>query len=409
MGLTLRLAWRNLWRHPRRTLLTTGAMVFSNVILVFVISMQVGMYQLMIDNSLSATTGHLQVQARGYQEEEKIRQTIPAVEALAAELRSTLRLETIAPRGEAFALVSSEERSYGVQIQGVVPARERLVSSLPGLVAEGRYLADPDTPGIVVGRVLARNLKVAVGDELTLLGSGRDGSFAAAVAPVVGILESGNSDIDRGLAQLPLHFFQATFAMGSAGHRVVVLAPDLFQTPRLVKEARAALPAGEDLVVLDWQALVPGLKQAIQADLSSALFMYAVLVVLVGFSVMNTQLMSVLERTKEFGIVMALGVSPGRLARLVLLETTTMGLLGFLTGVVLGAMLVLWFAVHGLTFPGLAEMAGEFNLPGRIYLDLSAPGLLVGPSMVLLASALATLYPMTRLFRMAPVEAMGAA
>jgi ABC-type lipoprotein release transport system permease subunit len=136
--------------------------------------------------------------------------------------------------------------------------------------------------------------------------------------------------------------------------------------------------------------------------------MYAVLIVLVAFSVLNTQLMSVLERTKEFGIVMSLGVSPGRLGRLVLLETTLMALLGLAVGVLLGGALVLWFGVHGLSFPGLDE-AGQFNLPDRIYLQLTATGLLLGPSVVLIASLVATLYPVVRLRWLQPVDAMRAA
>jgi ABC-type lipoprotein release transport system permease subunit len=409
MGLTLKLAWRNLWRHPRRTWLTTGAMVFSNVILVFMISMQVGMYQMMIDNSLRASTGHLQVQARGYNEEQKIRQVVPDVGQLSARIGSELGLDTVAPRASAFALVSSADRSYGIQIVGVEPAAELRVSSLPGLIEEGRFLADSAAEEIVVGKVLARNLNAGVGDELTFMGSGRDGSFAAAVVTIVGILDSGNPDMDRSMAQVPLTFFQDTFAMDTAGHSVVILAPDLFRVAAVRSRVEALLPAEGGLVVLDWDELVPGLKQAIQADLSGGVFMYLVLIVLVAFSVLNTQLMSVLERTKEFGIVMSLGVSPGRLGRLVLLETTLMSLLGLVLGVLLGGALVFWFSIHGLTFPGLDEMAGQFNLPDRIYMQVTAIGLLFGPSVVLIASVLASLYPVARLRWLEPVDAMRAA
>jgi ABC-type lipoprotein release transport system permease subunit len=409
MGLTLRLAWRNLWRHPRRTWLTTGAMIFSNVILVFMISMQVGIYQMMIDNSLRASTGHLQVQAEGYNEEQKIRQTVPDVERLAADLKAGLGLDAVAPRASAFALASSADRSFGIQIMGVDPEAETRVSSLPGLVDEGRFLESLDAREIVIGTVLARNLKVGVGDELTLMGSGRDGSFAAAIATVVGILDAGNSEMNRSLAEVPLAFFQDTFAMGSAGHSVVILAPDLFQVSALESRVRALLPAGGDLVTLDWDELMPGLKQAIQADISSAAFMYLVLIVLVAFSVLNTQLMSVLERTREFGVVMSLGVSPGRLGRLILLETVLMGLVGLVVGVAIGGALVVWFSIHGLSFPGLEEMAGQFNLPDRIYMQVTATGLFFGPTIVLLASVLASLYPMTRLHWLEPVEAMRAA
>jgi ABC-type lipoprotein release transport system permease subunit len=373
------------------------------------ISMQVGMYQMMIDNSLRASVGHLQVQARGYNEELKMRQTVPDVAGLAEDLRAGLGLDTVAPRASAFALASSADRSFGVQVLGVDPEAETRVSSLPGLVEEGRFLEGSDAPEIVVGTVLARNLRVAVGDELTLMGSGRDGSFAAAITTVVGILDAGNPEMNRSLAEMPLAFFQDTFSMEKAGHSVVMLAPDMFQIPALTTRVEGLLPAGGDLVVLDWDALMPGLKQAIQADISSAAFMYLVLIVLVAFSVLNTQLMSVLERTKEFGVVLSLGVSPGKLGRLVLLETVLMGLIGLVVGVAIGGAIVVWFSIHGFSFPGLEEMAGQFNLPDRIYMQVSATGLFFGPTIVLLASVVASLYPVARLHWLEPVEAMRAA
>jgi ABC-type antimicrobial peptide transport system permease subunit len=171
----------------------------------------------------------------------------------------------------------------------------------------------------------------------------------------------------------------------------------------------AALPSGEGLVVHDWDALLPGLKQVIQADFASAWFMYGVLILLVAFSVLNTQLMSVLERTKEFGIVMSLGLTPGRLGRLVLLETTLMGLLGMTVGIVFGAVLLAWLGQVGFTYPGLEQMAVQFNLPGRIYPRISATGLLLGPSIVMVSCVVAALYPAIRLYRLEPVAAMRAA
>ena len=296
-NITFRLAWRNLWRRKRRTWLTVGAMVFSNIILVFLISMQLGMYAMMIENTLRAQTGHLQVQAPGYKDDLKMRQVVPDVIDLAAKLRSEIGSDEIAARASAFALVSSEERSYGLQISGVEPEFETRVSSLPGLVTEGRFLEDAMAEEIVIGSVLARNLRTGLGDELTIIGSGRDGSFAAAVVTVVGVFESGMPDMDRGFAEVPLGFFQDTFYMEGAGHSVVVMAPTLIQVGALGGRVESLLPAGEGLVVHNWDVLLPGLKQAIQADFVSAWFMYGILIILVAFSVLNTQLMSVLERT----------------------------------------------------------------------------------------------------------------
>ena len=409
MNLVFRLAWRNLWRQPRRTWLTTGAMVFSNVLLVFMISLQFGMYRLMIDNSLQAFTGHMQVQAPGYKDDQKIRQVVPAVQRLAAMLREELGSGTIAARASTFVLASSEERTYGIAIFGVEPAHEPAVSSIPGLVGTGRFLDDDDAEEIVIGSVLARNLRVSIGDELTLLGSGRDGSFAAAVVNVVGIFDSGIPDIDRTIAEIPLRLFQDVFYMEGAGHQVVVNAPRLAGAEELQLRVESLLPAESSLVVQSWDALQPGLKQAIQADMSSAFFMYGVLVILVAFSVLNTQLMSVLERTHEFGIVMALGLTPGRLARLVILETTMMGLIGLVLGALIGGAITYWLGVQGFSWPGMEEMAGKFNLPSRIYPTVTLVSLLAGPAIVILFSLLATLYRALRLHRLHPVEAMRAA
>ena len=234
MNIVARLAWRNLWRHRRRTWLTVGAMVFSNTLLVFMISMQFGMYDLMIDNTLKVFTGHMQVQAPGYKDDQKMRQTVPDIVPLAGRLRAEFPTEKIAARGWAFALASSEKRSYGVGIFGVEPEHEPQVSSIPGLIAEGRYLQQSDAPEIVIGAVLARNLRVTVGDDLTLLGSGRDGSFAAAVATVVGIFDSGVPDVDRNIAQMPIAAFQDVFFMEGAGHQVVISAPTLEDAERAV-------------------------------------------------------------------------------------------------------------------------------------------------------------------------------
>lgn len=409
MNITLRLAWRNLWRHPRRTWLTIGAMVFSNAILVFMISLQFGMYELMINNTLQAFTGHLQVQAPGYKDDHKIRQVVPDANDLAAKLRDELGLETIAVRSAAFTLLSSDDRSYGVEVFGVDPMFEPKVSSIPGLIAEGRFFDDRSAQEIVLGSVLARNLKVALGDELTLLGSARDGSFAAAVAEVVGIFDSGVTEFDRRIAELPIGFFDDVFFMDGAAHSIVISTPGLSVVEEYRRRTEALLPPNEQLVVHDWDALQPGLKQAIQADMSSAFFMYGVLIILVAFSVMNTQLMSVLERTHEFGVIMSLGLTPGRLGRLVMLETSLMGIAGLMFGALAGALITLWFTYNGFSYPGMDQMAATFNLPSRFYPRVTLLSMSLGPAIVYLGSVSSALYPALRLLWLQPVEAMRAA
>jgi putative ABC transport system permease protein len=405
---SLRMAWRNLWRHGRRTWLTVGAMIFSNTLLVFSISLQFGSYDMMIDNSLQAFSGHLQLQHLRYLDEPKMRYTLPDVSGSAQRLRDALGIDSISARATGFALASSDDRSYGLQILGVDAAHEPLVSTLPGLVKQGRYLKPGAAAEIVIGAVLARNLKVEPGDELSFIGSGFDDSFAAGVVRVVGIFESGIPDLDRSMAQINLGYFQDSFAMQQRGHSIVIRAPHIDAVDQLQTRVSALIGDQANLALRHWDDLQPGLKQAIQADMTSAWFMYIVLIVLVAFSVLNTQLMSVLERTREFGTMMALGLKPSRLAALVMLETGMMTGLGLLLGITLGWLITWYLGVVGFSYPGMSEMAVKFNLPDRMYPAISLISLTLGPGIVAFGSLLAALYPALRLKLLLPVEAMRA-
>jgi len=409
MNMTLRLAWRNLWRHKRRTWITVGAMIFSNLLLVFMISLQFGSYEMMIDNTLKAYTGHLQIQAKGYNDDPKIRNSFDGIVSLANQVRQQAGTNRVAARGIAFAMTSSEQRSYGLQIVGVEPTFEPNVSSLPGLITRGAYFSGMNAEEIVIGSVLARNLRVSVGDELTLLGSGRDGSFAAGVVTVKGVFDSGMAELDRSMAQVPLGYFQSLFSMPGQGHAIVVDAEEIGLVPELQSRLLAMIAGRSELVVLDWTYLQPGLKQAIQADMTSAWFMYAVLIVLVAFSVLNTQLMSVLERTREFGVMMALGFKPRRLGGLVVMETVLISALGLVIGVMLGYALTYYLSLVGFSYPGMDQMAARFNLPDRMYPSISPLSLFLGPGIVFIFSVLASAYPAARLFFLQPVSAMRAA
>jgi putative ABC transport system permease protein len=407
-NVSLRLAWRNLWRYKRRTWLTVGAMIFSNSLLVFSISLQFGSYDMMINNTLQAFTGHIQVQRDGYLDDPKMRYVLPGISNLANRLRGSLDSNEVAARAAGFALVSSNDRSYGLQILGVEPEFEPFVSTIPGLVKQGRYLDKDSHEEIVIGSVLARNLKVKLGDEVTFLGSGRDDSFAAGVARVVGIFETGSPDLDRSMAQVSLTYFQDAFAMEGSGHSIALRTASIDEVPMLQQRVETLLDGQDKLVVLNWEALQPGLKQAIQADMASAWFMYGVLIILVAFSVLNTQLMSVLERTREFGTMMALGLKPSTLARLVMTETFMMASLGLAIGVFIGYLITAYLSVNGFSYPGMEEMAVKFNLPDRMYPSISLLSLLLGPGIVAIGSLLAAIYPALRLYVLLPIEAMRA-
>jgi len=408
MGITLRLSWRNIWRHPRRTLLTLSAIAFAAAILVFMVTLQLSSYDTMIDYTLRVYHGHLQVQPEGYLDKPQMRNTIPDARELGSHIRKLTGSAAVSVRAVGFALASSKARSYGVQVIGVETENEGKVSTIPGLIKNGRFLSSDDAQEAVIGSVLARNLKLNVGEELILLGTGKDGSMAATVVPVVGIFESGSADLDRHMVQLPLGTFQDVFSMGDHGHSIVVTGESLEQLDGLIDTVRAGLPTDSHLVVLSWEALIPGLKQAIQMDWASGWFLYLSLIIIVTFSILNTFLMSVLERTREFGIMLALGARPGRIGGLVMLESIWLTLLGLAVGVAVGTVVVFYFHIHGFSYPGMEEIAAYYNLPAVITMTLSPLSLTLGPAVILIVTCAAALYPALRIRMLKPVDAMRA-
>ncbi|MBT8372397.1 MAG: FtsX-like permease family protein [Deltaproteobacteria bacterium] len=406
------MAWRNIWRNSRRTILTICAIAFASLLLVFMLSFQFGSYETMINTSVKIQTGHLQVQAENYQEKKNIRLVVPEPEKIATMLDAISHIQAYTFRGQAFSLVSSNQRTYGVVVTGIDPDREPTVSRLKSLIRQGAFLSKDDTHQALVGRLLAKNLRVQLGDELTLVGQGRDGSIAAAVVEVKGIFGSGIDEFDRASLHIPLKIFQEIYSMQGAVHEVVVIADALRyvdEIKRSVKKNLVSLNINKSLTAMDWNELMPGLRQSIEMDLISGLIFYLLLVLVVAFSILNTFLMAIFERTREFGILMAIGTTPGRLTKVLLIESMTMTLAGIVAGIVVGSMITLYFQSHGIDFSGASELLSQFGITGRMYPKLSLLSAVSGPLAVMIITFFAALYPALKVRRMRPVEAMRAA
>jgi putative ABC transport system permease protein len=407
-ALGLRLAWRNLWRNPRRTVLTLSAVAFATTILVFMVALQRGGYGAMIESAVSVFTGHLQVQARGYHDDPRLETSLAGASALEARVAAVPGVRAVAARAEAYALVSSPSRTYGAAIVGVEPRKEPALSTVPRLVADGRFLDSPRAEEAVVGRTLARNLSLSVGDQLTVLGQGRDGALAVASVAVVGIFESGSPDLDRTTVEIPLKTFQDTFAMGDRVNTIVVRAKDPSRVDRLARAVAAALANRPDVSVLTWDRLLEGLKQGIALDAAVGWFLYAVLVIVVTFSILNTFLMAVLERTREFGVLLALGARAGFLGGVAMAESLLLLLVGLALGLALGVGVSAAAAHYGIAFSSSEELLARWSLPARIYPRLDLFSLTVGPTAVLVVTTLAAAFPLVRVRRLRPVDAMKA-
>ncbi|MGB3211010.1 MAG: ABC transporter permease [Desulforhopalus sp.] len=401
------LAWRNVWRNPRRSVLTILAIIFASALLIFMLSFQFGAWEEMIDSSVRLSTGHLQVQPPGYQDRPQMRKVIQEPDNLLAMVRAIDGVDNAALRAETFALAAGPERSRGIMISGVRPDDERLVSSLPSQMKEGRYLQDDDAEVAVIGALGAERLQVGIGDECTLLGQGRDGSVAATVVRIVGIFRTGIDQFDRSTLQLPYSHFDEVFSMRGAAHRLVIMTKNLADADPVAATVRMS-PEASGLAVLTWDQLTPGLKQSIELDLISGVITYAILVIVVSFSILNTFFMAIFERTREFGMLMSIGTKPLRLVKIMLLESMAMTLVGLLIGIAVGTAVTLVFSGHGIGMGESSDLMAQYGIADRLYPRLSLLSVTVGPAIICIVTFFTALVPALKIPRMRPVEAMRA-
>ncbi|MEJ2405845.1 MAG: FtsX-like permease family protein [Candidatus Thiodiazotropha sp.] len=402
------LAWRNLWRHPRRTLLNVISIAFASLIMVFLLSFQLGTYASMKENVLRIMDGFAQIQPLGYRDNPEIRKVIDHPEVTLKRLQAIDGVGTAAPRAESFAILSNGEKSIGAAVVGIDPQREMLVSHLYHSIRHGRYLQKDDQAAIVLGAALARNLGVGVGDSVSLLGQARDGSIAADVLSVVGIFSTGMPEIDRQFSEIPLTRFQASFGMDSAVNLIVISGPSLTGVTQALPRVRKALSDAR-LSVVSWQELQPGLNAAISLDLSTSMLWYVSLVIVVVFIILNTLLMAVLERTREFGVLLAVGMRPSSLGSMIWMELLLLTLLGLAVGLAVGSGITLAIGHYGLEMPGAEAIFAQWGLPGKLYPRLSLLSLSAGPGAMAICILIAGIFPYRRVRSLEPVTAMRSA
>ena len=257
-----------------------------------------------------------------------------------------------------------------------------------------------------MGDILAKNLGVKVGSKLTMLGSARDGSVAADVLTVVGVYHSGVPDLDR---TIPLARAQETFGMEGDANTIVLGGPSLGAVNRALPALRA-VGQRNGVSVRDWQAMEPAMRDAIDLKYATSMLFYASLVIVVAFIILNTLLMSVLERTREFGMLLALGMRSGQIGAMVWIELLSLALLGSAIGVAVGAAVTLWLQSVGIVMPIDPKLMAQFGVPSQAL--SGADGVqrcFAGPGALLLTILVGGLVPYFRVARLTPAIAMRAA
>jgi len=396
------LAWRNMIRNARRSLLTVSAVALGLASLIFLWGFNDGVHNTMMRNLQQVIVGSIQVHADGFFHHPKLSKIVPDSGKVITLLHE-LGADTLAYRLRTFALAAGEETSEGLVLLGMHPDMEQVATRIAAKVDRGRFIGDNNEAACVLGKTTARNLGVNPGDDVVFLTEDRYGSLAAEKLKLVGIISSGEMGIDRGLAIIPLGFMQQMTGMDGKYSEIVVQLPKEQLEP-VTAQLREKL--GSAYEVLRWYDMYPMMKQWVELENAFYYIFLSIVLVIIAAGIMNTVLMSMLERIHEFGVMMALGCGRVRLAGMVVVESLLLGMAGVVAGVMVGLLLVHYFHGAGIDLSSQMDSIARFYLNPVIHTEIDTNHLLDTVLAVLAAAVVAAIWPAIRAARLEPVEAI---
>lgn len=387
----IQLAWRNIWRNKKRTLITGASVFFGVFFASFMTSMQEGSYAQMIKTIVNSYSGHLQVLKKGYWEDKTINNTLEYNHGIQSILNKTGQITTIAPRIESYALVSSEELTKGVMVIGIESKEEDYITNLSKKITNGKYLEKQDS-GVIIGSSLASYMQLYINDTLVLLSQGFHGAFAAGKYRIQGIIKHPSPDFDRGAVYMNLKQCQDLFSAPNRLTSIVIMTQTEDNVYKVKKEIAKHLGSNYD--VKDWKEINRVLLKQIESDRASGVIVKGLLYLIIAFGIFATVMMMTLERKKEFGILIAIGMQKRKLNRVLLIETFLIGLLGSIAGIIFSIPIV-WYYLHNpIEFTGqAAESFLQMGFEPVMSFSI-APSVFYRQSLIILGfSLLIGLYP----------------
>ena len=401
----LKLAWRNMWRSRRRTLITISSIFFA---VIFAILMRVavfGLFDKLIADTVSLTSGYIQVHHSGYWENRSVDSTFEENPRLAAILNHQNEVTTWAPRLESFALASSGNRTKGIMVVGIDPRKEDSTSGLSKKIISGRYLADDDK-GIILAEGLGAYLKLKLNDTVILIGQGYQGNMASGKYAITGIAKLGIPEMNKAMAWLPMAAARDFLSTGARYTSIALLIKDRNKLDPL-KKSIIKQTRGLGYEVMTWKQMVPELDQLFQAKLAQNVIMSGVLYLVIAFGIFGTILMMLNERLHEFGILIAIGMKKGLLAGVVVMEMVLMSVVGTVLGAVCIYPVVLYYHIHPIKLGGDMKKSTElYNIEPVIQMSTDISHFIMQGYVVLIIAMVLSLYAIYKIHRIKVIEAI---
>jgi putative ABC transport system permease protein len=397
------IAWRNVWRNPRRSGILIGAIAFGIWAALLEMALMNGMAEQQVEAAVRTRTSHLQIHAPGFRGHQDVGLFIPQGDSLLSALPRLDGVEAVAGRAVLNAMASSATTSRGVVVYGVDPAAERNLTDVPEKMVAGAYFPADRRNAAVIGRRLADKLGIRLGQKLVLTGQGGDGSISAGAFRVVGIFQTVNSAFDQSTVFVERGDLARSFALGDRLYEIAVRVRGMDEVDDMAERLRRAYPG---LDVATWADLSP--EVALTRDSNqqmNGIFLIVILIALV-FGITNTMLMGVLERTRELGVVIALGMRPAPVFAMVLIETILLAIAGGIAGAALAAISVAVLGHTGIDFSFVSSGLAAFGLDKVIYPVLPAADYVGVVLLVVVTALFASMYPGWKAVRLDPIRAI---
>lgn len=406
--LILKLAWRNIWRNKRRTLITMTSIVVAVLLSAVMRSMQEGSYEMMIDSTVGSFSGYLQVHGKGYWEDQTLDNSFTASDSLMRTLQDPEGVTTVVPRIESFALGAGREQSRPVMVMGIDVEAEQHLSEPQNNIVSGSYFESNSERAVLVGKEVLSRLNLQVGDSLVLLGQGYRGITARGLYPIKGTFSLTNPAMNKQLVMLPLQTAQHFLAADGRLTTAALVIESTSQIQPAIQQLKQQLPA-QKFEVLGWREMMPELVQAIDVDRVSGYIMLGVLYMVVGFGILGTVLMMVTERTYEFGIMLSVGTPRNRIGGILAVEILFISMLGSAIGILLSLPVAWYFNIHPIQLTGdMATYANQFDMQAQIPFSVEPSVFLSQAAVIFVITLVFSLIPILRASNLNPVNAMRA-
>jgi ABC-type lipoprotein release transport system permease subunit len=401
----LGLALKNILHYKGRTVVTFALTFFSSLLFIVYVAFMDGSHAHMLKSALDVYENALQVYKKGYREEGGYDYLIEDESAVETALSKTAGVKAYAPRLESFALLSTPRDSVGAMVVGVDPDRERALSKIAEALSAGRYLEDNDTNGIYLGTELANRLKVGVGDIVALIGTATDYSFAADNFKVVGTFKTGLFEFDASSAFVDKHYYDTLMLSQNMASYLVVSVEDLNDLDRIVADLASRLP--ESFEAVPWTTLMHAQVEAMEVDSVFGYISMGVFFVVIFFVIMIFSFLNIVGRTRELGMLRAIGLSPSGVSKLLLLEMLLIALGAAGLSIAVGAPIAWYFELHPIVIEGIAEAYKEYGIvDDQIPMRFDWFTIFWNAGVVFVLNILAVIYPIMLINRKTPVEAM---